>query len=110
MTDANSLLHLAGRHWFYLLLPFAAAAAWAMHLSLDWDREATLGEATALFDWCVFLPAMFLLCYRRAMPSRTLALRTVGLVCGEEDVGQQVRGDGRGRLDRTPDRELSDKR
>lgn len=98
MTDVNSLLRLAGRHWFYLLLPFAAAAAWTMQLSLDWERGATLGEATALFDWCVFLPAMFLLCYRRPMPARTLALRTVGLVCGGLWVAALIVPDGSERM------------
>ena len=82
MRIANDWLRLAGRHWFYLLLPFAAAAAFDLHRSFDWRRDGALGEAVALFDWCVFLPGMFLLCYRRAMPGRARALRTVGLVCG----------------------------
>lgn len=69
------------RHWFYLLLPFAVAASLTLRSSIDWRSEAFRMEATTLFDWCVFLPAMFVLCYRRELTAGALAVRTVGIAC-----------------------------
>jgi hypothetical protein len=74
-------METARRHWFYLLLPFAVAASLALRSSIDWRSEAFRMEATTLFDWCVFLPAMFVLCYRRELTTGALAVRTVGIAC-----------------------------
>jgi hypothetical protein len=74
-------METARRHWFYLLLPFAVAASLTLRSSIDWRSEAFRMEATTLFDWCVFLPAMFVLCYRRELPTGALAVRTVGIAC-----------------------------
>jgi hypothetical protein len=68
------------RNWFYLLLPIWALASWRLRSSHPWGAEPALGEAIALFDWCVFVPATFAICYR-GMPSRALALRVLALVC-----------------------------
>ena len=95
---AGDVGRTAVRHWFYLLLPMAAVAAFQFRAAVDWRSEAALGEATALFDWCVFLPAMFLLCYRRTMPPRALALRLVGLVCGGLWVAALIVPDGSERM------------
>ena len=95
---ARALARTAGRHWFYLLLLFAAIIAFPFRAAMDWRHDAALGEAAVLFDWCVFLPAMFLLCYRRTMPPRALALRLVGLICGGLWVAALIVPDGSERM------------
>jgi hypothetical protein len=70
------------RHWFYLLLPLAIAASLNLRATIDWRVDAAAMEVVTLFDWCVFLPAMFVLCYRSSLPRRALVLRTIGIVCG----------------------------
>lgn len=72
---------IATRHWFYLLLPIWLAAAWQFRSSHPWITQPALGEAITLFDWCVFVPATFAICYR-AMPRRALAIRILSLMCG----------------------------
>lgn len=71
----------ARRHWFYLLLPIWIATAFAVAATDPWVRQPDVSEKIALFDWCVFMPALYLVCYRR-MPRRALALRTMALACG----------------------------
>jgi len=68
------------RHWFYLLLPLWLTASWNFHLTFDWSTRSAIGEAVALFDWCLFMPALHALCYRR-LSLRALAIRTVALAC-----------------------------
>lgn len=69
------------RNWFYLLLPVWAAAAFGFRAAHPWSEQPMLGEAVTLFDWCLFVPALYLLCYRD-MPRRALGLRAIALVCG----------------------------
>jgi hypothetical protein len=71
----------ARRHWFYLVWPFLLAAALMFRATHPWSDAPGFGEATTLFDWCVFVPALHAICYR-AMPRRALALRTLALICG----------------------------
>jgi hypothetical protein len=72
---------LARRHWFYLAVPVLALAAFAFRTSHPWDEQPFLGEITTLFDWCLFVPALYVICYRD-MPRRALMLRALALVCG----------------------------
>lgn len=72
---------LATRHWFYLLVPVWLAASWELRSSHPWTTQPALGEAIILFDWCVFVPATFALCYR-GMPHRALATRVLAMMCG----------------------------
>lgn len=72
---------LARRNWFYALLPVWALASWGLWVTHSWNEQPLLGEAIVLFDWCLFVPATFALCYR-GMPPRALALRLTGLACG----------------------------
>ncbi|MCY7281618.1 MAG: hypothetical protein LH610_12140 [Sphingomonas bacterium] len=77
----NKAARLAGRHWFYLLLPFWLVAALNFQTTFPWTERPALGEAAMLFDWALFMPFLFALCYRD-MPRRALVLRTLALVCG----------------------------
>lgn len=74
-------LTVARRHWFYLLLPFLLMAAWGFQASHPWQSRPRLGEAITLFDWCLVVPVLYAVCYRRS-PGRALALRTLAMVCG----------------------------
>ena len=78
---ALSIRELASRHWFYLLLPVWLAASWSLRGSSMWNQQPRLGEAIVLFDWCIFMPVLFAICYRD-MPHRALALRMLALFCG----------------------------
>ncbi len=77
----HKALNVAERHWFYLVLPFLLTAALTFRASYPWQLDPKLGEAATIFDWCVFVPLTYAVCYRN-MPRRALALRTVAMVCG----------------------------
>lgn len=77
----HKALDMAQRHWFYLVLPFLLAAAMSFRASFPWEVEPKLGEAATIFDWCVFVPVIYAVCYRN-MPRRALALRMLAMVCG----------------------------
>jgi hypothetical protein len=72
---------IASRHWFYLLIPIWVASSWSLRSSYTWDVQPNVGEAIVLFDWCIFVPATFAVCYRTMTPS-SLALRVLALMCG----------------------------
>lgn len=69
------------RNWFYPLLPIWLAAALGFRSTHPWTEQPALGEAVTLFDWCLFVPILYVVCYR-AMPGRALLLRAFALVCG----------------------------
>ena len=69
------------QNWFYLLLPLWLAAALGSRTALPWTKQPQLAEAATLFDWCLFMPALFAFCYRD-MPSRVLVIRTLAIACG----------------------------
>ncbi|MGC6398977.1 hypothetical protein ACNI3Q_00165 [Sphingomonas sp. FW199] len=69
------------RNWFYALLPVWLLASMGFRVTHPWDAQPQLGEAVTLFDWCVFIPITFAICYR-SMSRRALTLRLVALMCG----------------------------
>ncbi len=69
------------RNWFYALLPVWALATWGFNVIHPWDDQPRLGEIITLFDWCIFVPLTFALCYRD-MSRRALVLRLLALMCG----------------------------
>lgn len=75
-----SVIEHGRRHWFYLLLPLLLAIAFGFRATHPWAESPVIGEATALFDWCLFVPCLYAICYRD-MPRRALAIRVLGLVC-----------------------------
>lgn len=77
----HKALNMAQRHWFYLVLPILLTAALTFRTSYPWDLDPKLGEAATIFDWCVFVPLIYAVCYRN-MPRRALAIRTLAMVCG----------------------------
>lgn len=77
----HNLAEAARTHWFYLVLPVLLGIAWSFHLTHPWSDQPRFGELTALFDWCLFVPFLYAICYRK-MPKRAVAIRTVALMCG----------------------------
>jgi hypothetical protein len=77
----RSFVKTARDHWFYAILPIALGAALNFRATHSWADQPQFGEAATLFDWCLFVPLLYAICYRR-MPRRALAVRTLALVCG----------------------------
>ena len=75
------LAPLARRHWFWLLLPFWLFISCMLRTAIDWRTEGRAGETTMLFDWCVFLPALYAASLWRTVPPRTVLIRMLGLSC-----------------------------
>jgi hypothetical protein len=75
---AQQMLTLAKLHWFTLLLPALLLIELAFARSTDWSRPG-LAEAAILFDLCVFVPLLYLLCYRRRLAISPLLMRAAGL-------------------------------
>ncbi|GGC24155.1 hypothetical protein GCM10011371_09800 [Novosphingobium marinum] len=70
-----------GRNWFYALLPLWLIASLGFRSTHPWASQPQLGEAITLFDWCIFIPLTFAICYR-GMSRRALFLRVLALICG----------------------------
>ena len=70
-----------GHNWFYALLPLWLLASFEFRSTHPWEAQPQLGEAITLFDWCIFVPVTFAICYR-GMSRRALFLRVLALVCG----------------------------
>ena len=69
------------RHWFMLLLPVLATAAFSLATSIDWQRDGRIAEMVLLFDACVSLPLLYFLCYRGTQTRKQMALRLIAMVC-----------------------------
>lgn len=67
-------------NWFVALLPALIATEWFVTRSIGAEMGQAL-EAVVLFDLCLFVPLLYVICYRRTVPVRALALRAVGLAC-----------------------------
>ena len=79
--QAGQAVTFARRHWFYLSLPLWLLASINLHFDFAWATDARSGELIALFDWAVFMPALYALCYHGIALGRVLAIRLLALVC-----------------------------
>lgn len=68
----------ARRNWFVPLLALLIAIEFAFARTTDWSRDG-VAEAAILFDMCLFVPALYALCYRRRLALRPLLIRTFAL-------------------------------
>jgi hypothetical protein len=57
------------------------AASLNFHFAHDWQAQPHFGEAVALFDWCLFVPALYALCYRKIRSAKAVAIRVLALTC-----------------------------
>lgn len=74
-----------GRNWFkanwlVAAVPLLLLIEWLVVRDLGGEMGRFL-EAVVLFDLCLFMPLLYVLCYRRVVPLRHLLLRTLGLAC-----------------------------
>jgi peptidoglycan/LPS O-acetylase OafA/YrhL len=68
-------------NWFWLVLPVLLAISFGLPRWESWTAQDTASEAVLLFDWCVTVPALYALCYRRTMGLGRLLLRLFALAC-----------------------------
>ena len=70
----------ARRNWFLPLLALLVAIEWAFARTIDWPRDGA-AEAVILFDMCLFVPFLYVLCYRRRIALKPLLVRAMALAC-----------------------------
>ena len=78
MTIARPLLKQARAHWFLPLLAALLLVEYGFARSTDWSSDG-VAEAAILFDLCLFVPGLYLLCYRGRIRGRALIVRTAAL-------------------------------
>ncbi len=71
----------ATANWFLLAAPFLLLISFLFTRSADWETSGAAAEAVTLFDWCVSIPLLYFLCYRKRVPAKQMLLRLVGLAC-----------------------------
>ena len=67
-------------NWFAVAVPLLLLVEWLVVRDLGGEMGRFL-EVVVLFDLCVFMPLLYVLCYRRIVPLKQLVLRTVALAC-----------------------------
>jgi hypothetical protein len=67
-------------NWFLVLISPLVLIEWLVVRSLAADM-GPFTEAVVLFDLCLFIPLLYVLCYRGQLPLKHLLLRVLGLVC-----------------------------
>lgn len=67
-------------NWFVLAVPPLMLVEWLVMRDLAGEM-GRMAEAVVLFDLCLFMPLLYVLCYRRTLPLGQLLLRVLGLVC-----------------------------
>ena len=78
MTGTEMPSGLMRRHWFVPLLAVLLLIETAFARTTDWSRDG-LAELVILFDLCLFIPFLYLLCYRGRIERKPLLLRAVAL-------------------------------
>ena len=67
-------------NWFVVAVPLLLLVEWLVVRDLGGEMGRFL-EAVVLFDLCLFMPLLYVLCYRRSVPRAQLVLRAVALAC-----------------------------
>lgn len=78
MAGTDFLAGWARRHWFLALLPLLLTLEIAFARSVLWADDG-VAEFAIMFDLCLFVPALYALCYRRRLALRALLVRTAAL-------------------------------
>lgn len=81
MTRTEMPSNWIRRHWFVPLLAVLLAIETAFARTTDWPRDG-LAEIVILFDLCLFVPLLYVLCYRGRLERRQLLVRTAALALG----------------------------
>lgn len=67
-------------NWFVAAVPPLLLIEWWIVRAIGADMGPHL-EAVVLFDLCLFMPLLYILCYGRTLPLKHLLLRVLGLTC-----------------------------
>jgi len=67
-------------NWFMVAVPLVVLGEWLVVRDVGGEMGRFL-EAVVLFDLCLFMPLLYVLCYHAAVPRRQLVLRTAALAC-----------------------------
>jgi hypothetical protein len=67
-------------NWFVIAVPPLLLIEWLLVRSLGTEMGPHV-EAVVLFDLCLFMPLLYVLCYRGKLPFKHLLLRVLGLTC-----------------------------
>jgi hypothetical protein len=67
-------------NWFAAAVPALLLVEWLVVRDVGGEMGRFL-EAVVLFDLCLFMPLLYVLCYRGKVPRGQLVLRTVALAC-----------------------------
>lgn len=78
MFERSRLNEWARQHWFWPLLALLLAIELAFVRSIDWPQDR-VAELAVVFDLCLFAPALYAYCYRKAVSLKALLIRTAAL-------------------------------
>jgi hypothetical protein len=67
-------------NWVLVAVPVLLLVEWLVVRDVGGEMGRFL-EAVVLFDLCVFMPLLYVLCYRNKVPRSQLVLRAVALAC-----------------------------
>lgn len=67
-------------NWFLAAVPVLLLVEWLVVRDIGAEMGRHV-ETVVLFDLCVFVPTLYVLCYRGRLPLAQLILRTAALVC-----------------------------
>ena len=91
----------SGVNWFLLVAPVLAVVGLLVARTVPWGTDDSGFEAVLLFDACVSVPVLYVLCYGRTMSVGQLAVRSLALAClGICLLGQVVPADAQSLLPR----------
>ena len=68
-------------NWFFVLLPVLLLVSYLFNRSVALSGRGLEAEAVTLFDWCVSVPVLYFLCYRRTLPLKQMLVRLAALAC-----------------------------
>lgn len=68
-------------NWFLVLVPILLLVSYLFNRSFNWTGRGVEAEAVTVFDWCVSVPFLYYLCYRKTLPVRQMLVRLAALAC-----------------------------
>lgn len=78
MTGTDMPSGWVRRHWFVPLLVVLLAIETAFARTTNWSQDGP-AELVILFDLCLFIPILYVLCYRRRLERKPLLIRAAAL-------------------------------
>ena len=78
LVKTETLSGWARRNWFLPVLAVLLTIEFAFARATDWSQDG-LAEMVMVFDMCLFVPALFAVCYRKRMALKPLLIRSAAL-------------------------------